>query len=103
MLFAGVLTAALLLRDAAASPVTHVEVRHIVQRNIISDISSLANEATADIGSLLSSLGSAIPSYVASGVPNFFQNFPSGSAVQSSLSLSDAQVTGLPVNVLNLP
>lgn len=55
------------------------------------------------LGGIFSSLGSDIPSYVASGVPNFFQNFPSGSAVASSLGLSDDDLAALPTSVLNLP
>jgi hypothetical protein len=56
-----------------------------------------------DVGSILDGLGSAIPSYVASGVPNFFQDFPTGTAVQSSLGLSDDDMAALPTQVLNLP
>lgn len=37
------------------------------------------------------------------GVANFFQDFPSGSAVQTSLGLSDEQLAALPTNVLNIP
>ncbi|KAJ7103141.1 hypothetical protein B0H15DRAFT_196460 [Mycena belliarum] len=63
----------------------------------------LLDDATKDINSVLKGLGSAIPSYVASGVPNFFQDFPTGTAVQSSLGLSDSDVAALPTQVLNLP
>lgn len=66
------------------------------KRGVISDLSG-------DVNSILGSLGSDIPSYVASGVPNFFQNFPTGDAVQSSLGLDDAQVSALPTQVLNIP
>lgn len=65
-------------------------------RNIISD-------AKGHFDSVLSSLGSDVPSYVASGVPNFFQDFPTGDKVQSSLGIDDDQVAALPTNVLNLP
>jgi hypothetical protein len=67
-------------------------------RDIISDIKGI----TSDVDSILSGLGSDIPSYVASGVPNFFQDFPTGDKVQSSLGLDDAQVSALPTQVLNL-
>ncbi|KAJ7281609.1 hypothetical protein C8J57DRAFT_1298129 [Mycena rebaudengoi] len=50
-----------------------------------------------NVNSILEGLGSAIPSYVASGT------FPTGTAVQSSLGLSDADVAALPTQVLNLP
>lgn len=66
------------------------------RRNIISDLESGVN-------SILSELGSDIPSYVASGIPNFFQGFPTGDDVQSSLGIDDAQVSALPTQVLNLP
>jgi hypothetical protein len=66
------------------------------RRNILTDLDG-------DVNSILSGLGSAIPSYVASGVPNFFQDFPTGTAVQSSLGLSDGDVAALPTQVLNLP
>ncbi|KAJ7066649.1 hypothetical protein C8F01DRAFT_1218625 [Mycena amicta] len=56
-----------------------------------------------DVDSILSGLGSDIPSYVASGVPNFFQDFPTGTSVQSSLGLSDDDVAALPTQVLNIP
>ncbi|KAJ6493604.1 hypothetical protein C8R47DRAFT_1185065 [Mycena vitilis] len=68
----------------------------VVRRNIFTDI-------TGDVDSILHSLGSAIPSYVASGVPNFFQDFPTGTAVQSSLGVSDTDLAALPTQVLNLP
>ena len=65
------------------------------RRDIISDIKG-------DITSVLSGLGSDIPSYVASGVPNFFQDFPTGDKVQSSLGIDDEQVAALPTQVLNI-
>jgi hypothetical protein len=55
------------------------------------------------IGSIISDLGSAIPSYVASGVPNFFQGFPTGDAVASSLGVSSSDLAALPTQVLNIP
>ncbi|KAK5005938.1 hypothetical protein LTR39_005795, partial [Cryomyces antarcticus] len=66
------------------------------RRDILSALGS-------DINSILGSLGSDIPSYVASGVPNFFQGFPTGPAVQSSLGLDNSQVAALPTQVLNIP
>lgn len=65
------------------------------RRNILSDVDS-------DIGNILSSLGSGLPSWVASGVPNYFQGFPTGDAVVSSLGLSSSDLAALPTNVLNL-
>ena len=66
------------------------------RRNIFDDVES-------GINSVLSDLGSDIPSFVASGIPNFFQGFPTGDSVQSSLGIDDAQVSALPTQVLNLP
>lgn len=66
------------------------------RRGVFSDIGN-------DIGGILSQLGSDIPSYVASGIPNFFQNFPTGDGVKSSLGLADDQVAALPTQVLNIP
>lgn len=37
------------------------------------------------------------------GIPNFFQDFPTGDKVQSSLGIDDDQLAALPTNVLNLP
>ena len=36
-------------------------------------------------------------------MPNFFQDFPNGEDVQSSLGIDDQQLAALPTNVLNLP
>ena len=36
-------------------------------------------------------------------MPNFFQDFPTGSTVQSSLGLNNSQLSALPTQVLNLP
>lgn len=61
------------------------------------------DDARGAINSVLSDLGSAIPSYVASGVPNFFQDFPTGDRVKERLGLSDADIDALPTQVLNIP
>lgn len=70
--------------------------REFLKRDILSDVKQ-------DIGGVLSELGSKIPAYVASGVPNFFQDFPTGDDVQKSLSIDDSQVSALPTQVLNVP
>ncbi|OKP00596.1 hypothetical protein PENSUB_7741 [Penicillium subrubescens] len=67
----------------------------VVQRDILSDVES-------DVNNVLSSLGSDLPSWVASGVPNYFQNFPTGDAVASSLGLKSSDLAALPTNVLNI-
>ncbi len=61
------------------------------------------DDARGAINSVLGDLGSAIPSYVASGVPNFFQDFPTGDRVKERLGLSDADIDALPTQVLNIP
>lgn len=66
------------------------------RRDILSDLKS-------DVDGILSSLGSDIPSYVASGVPNFFQDFPSGDDVQSSLGIGDDELAAVPTQALNIP
>lgn len=65
------------------------------RRDIFGDLHS-------DVDGILSDLGN-VPSYVASGVPNFFQNFPTGDSVASSLGLSDQQLAALPTQALNIP
>lgn len=68
---------------------------YIDRRNFLSDIQS-------GVDGVLSTLGN-IPSYVASGVPDFFNNFPVGDGVKSSLGIQDSQLAALPTQVLNVP
>lgn len=65
------------------------------RRNLLDDIQS-------DVGGILSELGN-VPSYVASGVPNFFQDFPTGDKIKSSLGIDDDQIKALPTQVINIP
>jgi hypothetical protein len=90
---------AIVPRDAQITPsvVQYHPTRTLrYRRDIISDLES-------GIGSILSELGTDIPSFVASGIPNFFQNFPTGSAVESSLGIDSSQAAALPTQVLNIP
>ena len=82
------------------SPARWSPTKTLKRRGVISDAVS---DIGGDVNSILKGLGSDIPTYVASGVPNFFQNFPTGADVQSSLSLNDSQVQALPTQVLNIP
>ena len=82
------------------SPARWSPTKTFKKRGVISEAVSKVED---DTKSILDSLGSDIPSYVASGVPNFFQDFPTGTAVQSSLSLNDSDVKALPTQVLNIP
>lgn len=98
----------------AATPAPRAQPNNVVERDPLITPSASLNDATrtykrgiisdltGDVGSVLSNLGSDVPSYVASGVPNFFQNFPTGDDVQSSLGLDDSQVAALPTNALNI-
>jgi hypothetical protein len=64
-------------------------------------------DITSDIGSYvgseISGLGSDVSSYIVSGVPQFFQDFPTGTQVLSSLGISSSDLAATPTQVLNLP
>ncbi|RAL60622.1 hypothetical protein DID88_009940 [Monilinia fructigena] len=79
------------LTDRAASRVD--------RRGVISS----AESSIKGLESYLTSVIGSYPSYIASGVPNFFQDFPTGSAVQSSLGISDGDLAASPTQVLNIP
>lgn len=72
-----------------------LEDRDVEQRDIFSTIKGAESYLTSVIGTF--------PSYVVSGVPNFFQGFPTGSAVESSLGISDSDLAATPTQVLNIP
>ncbi|KAI1349353.1 hypothetical protein F5Y01DRAFT_289365 [Xylaria sp. FL0043] len=55
------------------------------------------------INSLVSGLGSDVSSYIASGVPQFFQDFPVGDDVDKSLGIDDDDLKATPTQVLNVP
>ncbi|TVY84815.1 hypothetical protein LSUE1_G002094 [Lachnellula suecica] len=67
----------------------------IEHRDILDSITGLESYVSSVLGSF--------PSYVASGVPNFFQDFPTGSNVESSLGISDSDLAATPTQVLNIP
>lgn len=67
----------------------------VEERDVISSI--------AGLGSYLESVVGTFPSYIASGVPNFFQDFPTGSAVEKSLGISSSDLAATPTQVLNIP
>ncbi|KAF4554705.1 Hypothetical protein D9617_4g004600 [Elsinoe fawcettii] len=81
--------------EITPSPVLYEATKTLERRQILSDIKS-------GIDGVLSGLGSDLPSWVASGIPNFFQDFPTGDKVQSSLGIDDDQVRALPTQVLNI-
>ncbi|KAI1826827.1 hypothetical protein F4861DRAFT_16957 [Xylaria intraflava] len=55
------------------------------------------------ISSVMSDLGSDISSYVASGIPQFFQDFPVGKAVEKALDIDDNDLKATPTQALNVP
>lgn len=55
------------------------------------------------LNSVFSSLGSGVSSFVASGVPQFFNDLPTGTAVESSLGISSSDLDASPTQALNLP
>lgn len=81
--------------DITPFPASQYPTRTYPRRNILSDLDG-------DVNSVLSLLGS-VPGYVASGVPNFFQDFPTGDKVQSSLGIDSSQLAALPTQALVLP
>ena len=82
---------------------TDRNLRNFQERGIVSSVVSDATSDIAGLGSYLSSAIGTFPSYIASGVPNFFQDFPTGSAVESSLGISDSDLAATPTQVLNVP
>jgi hypothetical protein len=87
---------------AAAPQVTPFQVE-MVPTKTLKARADILSKLEGDVTSVLSALGSKIPAYVASGVPNFFQDFPTGDKVQSSLGIDGSQLAALPTNVLNIP
>lgn len=55
------------------------------------------------VESLVSGLGSDVSSYIASGIPQYFQDFPVGDSVESSLGISSDDLKATPTQVLNIP
>lgn len=55
------------------------------------------------INSVISDLGSGVSSYIASGVPQFFQDFPIGGDVEKALDIDDDDLKPIPTQALNIP
>jgi hypothetical protein len=55
------------------------------------------------INSVISDLGSGVSSYIASGVPQFFQDFPVGEDVEKALDINDDDLKAIPTQALNIP
>lgn len=70
------------------------------KRNILSDIISGVDGIAKSWGSVL---GTDLPSYFTEGIPNWFQDLPTGSQVLSSLGMKDDDLAATPTEVLNIP
>ncbi|KAI0153216.1 hypothetical protein GGR57DRAFT_468055 [Xylariaceae sp. FL1272] len=64
----------------------------LARRDIISDAESYIDGLESDVSSLVSS-----------GIPAFFQNFPTGDDVESALGIGDDDLKATPTHVLNIP
>ena len=76
-------------------PTRTLKLRRGIVDDVKSDYSNVQGYVKSELGSL--------PSEVADGVADFFQNLPTGDGVKSSLGLDDEQIAALPTQVLNLP
>lgn len=65
------------------------------------DLDRRGIDAGSYLNSVFSSLGSDVSSFVASGVPQFFNNLPTGTAVESSLGITDLSAS--PTQALMVP
>lgn len=70
------------------------------KRNLLDDIKSGVEGIAKSWGSVL---GTDLPSYFTEGIPNFFQDLPTGDQVKSSLSINDDDLKASPTEVLNIP
>ena len=62
-----------------------------------------AIDVASYVASVINGLGSSVQSYVASGVPAYFQDLPTGTAVLSSAGVSQSDIDAKPTEVLNVP
>lgn len=108
----GLLAVTLLLSQALAYPTATelslitpapipVPAEHAYYRRDIID--SLTSKVESYGQSLLSDLGSAIPSYVTDGILPGAVNLPTGSQVLSSANVSSSDLDAKPTQVLNIP
>ncbi|KAF2743838.1 hypothetical protein M011DRAFT_409664 [Sporormia fimetaria CBS 119925] len=70
------------------------------RRDIFDDIASGAENLVKSLGSVV---GQDLPSYFISGIPQYFQDLPTGGQVLSSLGISDGDLDAKPTEVLNIP
>ncbi|KAK0626923.1 hypothetical protein B0T14DRAFT_122461 [Immersiella caudata] len=67
------------------------------------DSRDLIQEWDNYVNSVVSGLGSTVSNYIASGVPQFFQDLPTGKDVEAKLGIADRDLDAKPTQVLNLP
>lgn len=67
------------------------------------DRRGLGDDIKSFVGSLASDVESKVSSFVESGILNFPNGFPTGTAVEKSLGVSSTELDALPTQVLNLP
>lgn len=60
-------------------------------------------DLTSYLGGVFSSLGSDVSSFVASGVPQFFNDLPTGTAVLSSVGIQSSDLDASPTHALMVP
>ncbi|KAF2639941.1 hypothetical protein P280DRAFT_401151 [Massarina eburnea CBS 473.64] len=70
------------------------------KRNVLSDIASGVDNVAKSWGSVL---GTDLPSFFTEGIPNWFQDFPTGTQVLSKAGISDGDLAAKPTEVLNIP
>ncbi|KAF1949268.1 hypothetical protein CC80DRAFT_484618 [Byssothecium circinans] len=70
------------------------------KRNILSDIASGVDNVAKSWGSVL---GTDLPSFFTDGIPNWFQDFPTGTQVLSRLGMGDSDLAARPTEVLLIP
>jgi hypothetical protein len=67
------------------------------------DISDITNAVGSYVDGIISGLGSGVSSFVASGVPDYFQDLPTKDKVKEEVGASDEQLAAKPIQVLNVP
>ena len=70
------------------------------RRDVLSDIDSGFHSVASGVKS---DVASAVPTWGSSGVPQFYENLPTGTQVQSSLGVSSSDLDATPTSVANYP
>lgn len=97
----GTLAGVLAVPAPAAAPVPHPQITPAPV------LSQKELERRLDIGSyvdsVISGIGSDVSGFVASGVPQYFNDLPTGTAVEKSLGISSSDLASKPTQALNVP